>query len=111
MKSRNTRTSTINAKVPTFDEICEKAGFGDLKQDNRAGQNPIKRMAIWHYMYGMGIRLTDIAKQSNRSHATVWSGIRKFKDYLSYGDRVSLALRDEINEVMQENGRAVDVPK
>ena len=107
MRSRNTRTSTtstINAKVPTFDEICEKAGFGDLKQDNRAGQNPIKRMAIWHYMYGMGIRLTDIARQSSRSHATVWSGIRKFKDYLSYGDKVSLALRDKINEVLSENG-------
>ena len=29
MRFRNTRTSTINAKVPTFDEICEKAGFGD----------------------------------------------------------------------------------
>lgn len=46
MRSRNTRISTINAKVLTFDEICKKAGFGDLKQDNRAGQNPIKRMAI-----------------------------------------------------------------
>ena len=104
MRFRNTRTSTINAKVPSFDEICEKAGFGDLKQDNRAGLNPIKRMAIWHYMYGMGIRLTDIARQSSRSHATVWSGIRRFKDYLSYGDKVSLALRDKINEVLSENG-------
>lgn len=103
MRSRNTRTSTINAKVLSFDEICEKAGFGDLKQDNRAGQNPIKRMAIWHYMHGMGIRLTDIAKQSNRSHATVWSGIRKFNDYLGYGDRVSLALMDEIIKVVESN--------
>ena len=107
MRSRNTRTSTtstINAKVPSFDEICEKAGFGDLKQDNRAGLNPIKRMAIWHYMNSEGIRLIDIARQSNRSHATVWSGIRRFKDYLSYGDKVSLALRDKINEVVSENG-------
>lgn len=104
MRSRNTRTSTINAKVPSFDEICEKAGFGDLKHDNRAGQNPIKRMAIWHYMHREGIRLSDIARQSNRSHATVWSGIRKFNDYLEYGDRLSLALRDEINEVVSENG-------
>lgn len=104
MRTRNTRTSTINAKVLTFDEICKKAGFGDLKHDNRAGLNPIKRMAIWHYMNMAGVRLTDIAKQSNRSHATVWSGIRKFNDYLSYGDKVSLALRDEINEVLSENG-------
>ena len=104
MRLKNTRTSTINAKVPTFDEICEKARFGDLKQDNRAGQNPIKRMAIWHYMHSEGVRLTDIARQSNRSHATVWSGIRNFNDYLSYGDRVSLALRDKINEVLSENG-------
>lgn len=105
MRFRNTRistTSTINSKVPTFDEICEKVGFGDLKQDNRAGQNPIKRMAIWHYMHSDGIRLSDIARQSNRSHATVWSGIRKFNAYLDYGDRVSLALRDKINEVVSE---------
>ena len=104
MRSRNTRTSTINAKMPSFDEICEKAGFGDLKQDNRAGKNPIKRMAIWHYMHGIGVRLTDIARQSNRSHSTVWIGIRKFNDYLGYGDKVSLALMDEINEVVSENG-------
>lgn len=110
MKTRNTRTSstsatsTINAKVPSFDDICEKAGFGDLKQENRAGLNPTKRMAIWHYMHDMGVRLTDIARQSNRSHATVRSGIRKFSDYLSYGDKVSLKLRDEINLVMAENG-------
>ena len=106
MRSRNTRTSTtstINAKVPTFDEICEKAGFGDLKQDNRSGLNPIKRMAIWHYMHGMGIRLTDIARQSSRSHATVWSGIRKFNDYLEYGEKESLRLRDKINAVIQDN--------
>ena len=83
MRSRNTRISTINAKVPSFDEICEKAGFGDLKQCNRSGLNPTKRMAIWHYMYGMGVRLMDIAKQSNRSHPTVWSGIRRFDDYIS----------------------------
>ena len=104
MRSRNTRTSTINAKVPTFDDICNKLGFGDLKQYNRSGHNTIKRMAIWHYMNSEGIRLTDIARQSNRSHATVWSGIRKFNDYLGYGDRVSLVLRDEINEVVASNG-------
>lgn len=103
MRSRNTRTSTINAKVPTFDEICEKAGFGALKVYYRAGNIPIKRMAIWHYMYGMGVRLTDIARQSNRTHATVWSGIRRFNDYLSYGDKVSLKLMDEINEALSEN--------
>lgn len=111
MRSRNTRTSTINAKVQSFDEICEKAGFGDLKQDNRTGQNPIKRMAIWHYMHVKGVRLTDIARQSNRSHATVWSGIRKFNDYLSYGDKVSLALRDEINEVVSDNGCTDEIQK
>lgn len=103
MRSRNTRTSTINAKVPSFDEICEKAGFGDLKVDNRSGLNPIRRMAIWHYLHSKGVRLTDIARQSNRSHATVWSGIRKFNDYLSYGDKISLKLRDKVDEVMQDN--------
>lgn len=104
MRFRNTRTSMINAEAPTFDDICNKLGFVNLKVDDRSGQNPIKRMAIWHYMYSMGVRLIDIAKQSNRSHPTVWSGIRKFNDYLEYGDKVSLKLRDEINAVVQENG-------
>lgn len=106
MRSRNTRVSTINAKVPTFDEICEKAGFGDLKAQNRSGEKSIKRMAIWHYLHGVGVRLTDIARQSDRSHATVWSGIRRFDDYLGYGDNVSLELRDKINEVVSSNGCA-----
>jgi hypothetical protein len=101
----------INAKVPSFDEICEKAGFGDLKQDNRSGQNPMKRMAIWHYMNRKGIRLSDIARQSNRSHATVWSGIRKFNDYLGYGDKVSMKLRDKVNEIVESIGCADDVQK
>ena len=104
MRSRNTRTLTINSKVPTFDEICKKAGFGGLKIYNRSALNSIRRMAIWHYMHSMGVRLTDIARQSNRSHATVWSGIRRFKDYLSYDDRVSLELKDKVNEVTSENG-------
>lgn len=107
MRFRNTRTSTtstINAKVPTFDEICEKAGFGALKVYYKAGNIPIKRMAVWHYMHSKGVRLIDIARQSNRSHATVWSGIRKFNAYLDYGDRVSLALRDKIIKVVSEKG-------
>ena len=104
MRFRNTRTSTINAKVPTFDEICEKVGFGDLKIYCRDGDIPLMRGAIWHYMHSKGVRLIDIARQSSRSHATVWSGIRKFNAYLDYGDRVSLALRDKINEVLSENG-------
>lgn len=103
MRLRNTRRSTINAKAPTFDEICSKLGFVNLKVDDRSGMNPIKRMAVWHYMHGMGIRLTDIAKQSNRSHATVWSGVKKFNDYLEYGEKESLRLRDKINAVIQDN--------
>lgn len=97
--------------VPSFDEICEKAGFGDLKIENRSEKYTIKRMAIWHYMHGMGIRLADIGRQSNRSRATVWSGIRRFNDYLWYGDRVSLKLRDKINEVVASIGYADDVSK
>lgn len=111
MRSRNTRTSTtstINAKAPTFDEICSKLGFVNLKVDDRSGMNPIKRMAVWHYMYGIGIRLTDIARQSNRSHATVWSGVKKFNAYLDYGDTESVRLRDKINLVMSANGYVVE---
>lgn len=93
---------------PTFDDICNKLGFVRLKEDDRSGMNPIRRMAIWHYMHVMGVRLTDIAKQSDRSHATVWSGIKKFNAYLEYGDRESLRLSDKINLAMSTNGYVID---
>lgn len=59
-------------------------------------------------MYDIGIKLTDISKQSNRSHATVWSGIKKFNAYLEYGDRESLRLSDKINLAMSTNGYVID---
>lgn len=114
MRFRNTRISTTsttsqsNAKIPTFDEICEKLGFGDLKVDYRGGMNPLKRMAIWYYMYNTGAKLVDIARQAKRSHSTVWSGIKKFNAYLDYGDSESVRLRDKINSVMPVNGCVVD---
>jgi len=64
-----------------------------------AGQNTTKRMAIWHYMHGMGVRLTDIARQSNRSHATVWSGIRRFTDLISIGDAKAIDLWKKIEKI------------
>ena len=104
MKFRNTRTSTINAKVPTFDEICEKVGFGDLKVYSRVGDLPLMRGAVWNYMYRKGVTIAEIARQSNRSNATVWSGVKKFNAYLDYGDKVSIKLRAKVNEVLSENG-------
>lgn len=98
----------VPSQPPTFDDICNKLGFTGLKVDDRSGSNPIKRMAIWHYMYGIGIKLTDIAKQSNRTHPTVWSGVKKFGAYLDYGDKVSLGLRDKINLIMATNGYVID---
>ena len=45
---------------------------------------------------------------SKRTHATVWSGIKKFNAYLDYGDSESVKLRDKINSVMPVNGHVVD---
>ena len=92
----------------TFDDICNKLGFTGLKVDDRSGLKPIKRMAIWHYMHGIGIKLTDIARQSNRTHPTVWSGVKKFGAYLDYGDKESMRLRDKISLVMATNDYVAD---
>ena len=86
MRFRNTRTSTINAKVPTFDEICKKAGFGDLKIADRSGSNPLQRQAVWYVMREQGIKFREIAEQSHRTHGTVVVGVKRFKDYLSVND-------------------------
>lgn len=107
-KKRKQETRELSSTPPTFDEICGKLGVWGLKVDDRSGFKPFTRMAIWHYMYGLGVKITDIARQSERSHPTVWSGIKKFSAYLEYGDRESLRLSEKINLVMATNGYVVD---
>lgn len=102
------KTRELSSTPPTFDDICNKLGFTGLKVDDRSGFKPFQRMAIWHYMHGLGIKIVDIARQSNRSHPTVWSGVKKFSAYLEYGERESFRLSEKINLVMATNGYVVD---
>lgn len=110
MRFRNTRKSTINAKAPTFDEICKKAGFGDLKIYNRVGDLPLMRGAVWNYMYRKGVTTTEIARQSNRSNASVWSGLKRFEGLLEWGDKTVVELSHKVYKVMEESF-PVDSPK
>ena len=33
-----------------FDSLCIRAGFGDLKPDDRSGDKPLQRQAVWCVM-------------------------------------------------------------
>jgi predicted DNA-binding protein YlxM (UPF0122 family) len=110
MRFRNTRTSTINAKVPTFDEICKKAGFGDLKIYNKVGDLPLMRGAVYNYMYRKGVTTTEIAKQSNRSNASVWNALKRFEALTEWGDKTAVELRNKVYNTMEES-LPIDSPK
>ena len=110
MRLRNTRASTINAKVPTFDEICKKAGFGDLKIYNKVGDLPLMRGAVYNYMYRKGMTTTEIARQANRSNASVWNALKRFEALTEWGDKTVVELSHKVYKAMEES-LPVDSPK
>ena len=69
-----------------FDSLCSRAGFGDLKPDDRSGGKPLQRQAVWYVMREQGVKFQEIAKQSHRTHGTVIVGVKRFKDFLSIND-------------------------
>ncbi len=87
-----------------FDTLCNRAGFGDLKPDDRTGSKPLQRQAVWCFMREMGITFQEIAKQSHRTHGTVIVGVERFKDYLSMNYREAVQMYQNIIKVAQ-NGK------
>ena len=87
-----------------FDSLCSRAGFGDLKPDDRAGNKPLQRQAVWYVMREKGITLQEIAEQSHRTHGTVVVGVKRFKDFLSMNDREAVQMYQNIIKVAQ-NGK------
>ena len=69
-----------------FDSLCIRAGFGDLKPDDRSGYKPIQRQAVWYVMREQGVTFQEIAKQSHRTHGTDIVGVKRFKGFLSMND-------------------------
>ena len=87
-----------------FDSLCNRAGFGDLKPDDRSGDKPLQRQAVWCIMREQGITLQEIARQSHRTHGTVFSGVKRFKGYLSMNYREAVQMYQNIVKVVQ-NGK------
>ena len=73
-----------------FDSLCSRAGFGDLKPDDRSGEKSLQRQAVWCVMRERGITFQEIAEQSHRAHGTVVVGVKRFKGYLSINDREAI---------------------
>ena len=80
-----------------FDRLCSRAGFGDLKPDDRSGGKPLQRQAVWYVMREQGVKFQEIAKQSHRTHGTVIVGVKRFKDYLSVNDKEAKRMYRKLN--------------
>jgi hypothetical protein len=87
-----------------FDSLCSRAGFGDLKPNDRSGDKPLQRQAVWCFMREMGMTFQEIAEQSHRTHGTVIVGVKRFKGYLSMNDGEAVQMYRNIIKVAQ-NGK------
>ena len=96
------RMTLINKSL--FDSLCSRAGFGDLKPNDRSGDKPLQRQAVWYVMREQGVIFQEIAKQSHRTHGTVIMGVKRFKDFLSVNDREAVQMYQNIIKVAQ-NGK------
>ena len=84
-----------------FDILCNRAGFGDLKLNDRSGDKPLQRQAVWYAMREQGVTFQEIAKQSHRTHGTVIVGVKRFKGYLSMNNREAVQMHQNIIKVAQ----------
>ena len=84
-----------------FDSLCARAGFGNLKPADRSGDKPLQRQAVWCVMREQGITLQEIARQSHRTHGTVFSGVKRFKGYLNTNNREAVQMYQNIIKVAQ----------
>ena len=84
-----------------FDNLCSRAGFGDLKPDDRSGDKPFQRQAVWYVMREHGVTFMEIAEQSHRTHGTVFAGVKRFKGFLSMNDGKAVQIYQNIIKVAQ----------
>ena len=84
-----------------FDSLCARAGFGNLKPADRSGDKPLQRQAVWCVMREQGITLQEIARQSHRTHGTVFSGVKRFKGYLNTNNREAVQMYQNVIKVAQ----------
>ena len=91
----------MEIKQSLFDSLCARAGFGDLKPDDRSGNKPLQRQAVWYVMREQGVTFMEIAEQSHRTHGTVFSGVKRFKGYLSMNDGEAIQMYRNITKVAQ----------
>ena len=87
-----------------FDNLCSRAGFWDLKPDDRSEGKPLRRQAVWCVMREMGVTFQEIAEQSQRSHGTVVVGVKRFKGFLSVNYKEAIRMYQKVIKVAQ-NGK------
>ena len=101
MKTFQVAKEERKAAQPLFDRLCSRAGFGDLKPNDRSGDKPLQRQAVWYVMREQGVTFQEIAEQSHRTHGTVIVGVKRFKGYLSMNYREVVQMYQNIIKVAQ----------
>lgn len=86
-----------------FEFLCKKAGFQDLRVKDNHKDVSLQRQGIFFRMRLNGNKIIEIAKQSERSTATVIYGIRAFHDLLGTGDEYADAVWHRINNGVEIN--------
>ena len=84
-----------------FDNLCSRAGVGDMKPDDRSGGKPLQRQAVWCVMRESGMTFEEIAEQSHRTHGTVVVGVKRFNGFLSVNDKESVYMYQKVLKVAQ----------
>lgn len=80
-----------------FEFLCKKAGFSDLRVKDNHKDVSLQRQGVFFRMRLNGNKISEIAKQSERSADTVMYGIRTFHYLLEIGDEYAEAVWHRIN--------------
>lgn len=92
---------TAEERLEAISKSIESAkGFNPFNDRSRSPSVVCWRHAIWAILVNEGYRIVEIARATKYNHATIWWGVRRFKDYLDYGDKPSIAVWEDIQNII-----------
>ena len=92
---------TAEERLEAISKSIESAkGFNPFNDRSRSPSVVCWRHAICAILVSEGYRIVEIARATKYNHATIWWGVRRFKDYLDYGDKPSIAVWEDIQNII-----------
>lgn len=90
MDSRDKIIIPKQTNMTNLEIVQEYIETYQLQQKSRYSHLLYMRSYLYNVLYIDGMSLTQIGKVFNRTHATVYNGINKHRQYMSYNDKVYL---------------------